>query len=140
VTTTADEGGGGLSIREFFDGARAGRLVVQRCRACGELAVPPRVACPACQELAWDRVVLDGDGQITSFTVIRVPPAALAAEAPYAVVVVRMSEGVILLGRTTGIPPEALAATLRVGLPVRFVPSAAEPPVLTFAPSARVPQ
>jgi uncharacterized OB-fold protein len=135
VTTAADGGGGGLSIREFFEGARTGRLAVQRCRGCGELAVPPRIACRSCQGLAWDRAALGGEGQVTSFTVIRVPPATLAAEAPYAVVVVRMSEGVTLLGRTIGIPPEALAETLRIGLPVRFVPSAAEPPVLTFTPS-----
>jgi len=70
---------------------------------------------------------------VASFTVIRVPPARLTAEAPYAVVVVRFPEGVQLLGRLDGLPLEAL----RVGLPVRLVPSrdpAANPPVVTFAP------
>jgi uncharacterized OB-fold protein len=67
--------------------------------------------------------------------VIRVPPGRQAAEAPYAIVVVRLTEGVSLLGRTAGIPLDAL----RVGLPVRFLPPAdrtAEPVVITFAPGA----
>jgi uncharacterized OB-fold protein len=61
----------------------------------------------------------------------------MAAEAPYAIVVVRFPEGVSLLGRTTGLPLEGL----RVGLPVRFVPPTdppsdpkIEPPVITFGP------
>jgi uncharacterized OB-fold protein len=135
VKSATAGGESGLSIREFFEGARAGRLTVQRCRGCGELAVPPRVVCASCQGLVWERAGLGGEGTVTSFTVIRVPPAGLAAEAPYGVVVVRMSEGVTLLGRTAGIPAAALAETLRVGLPVRFVPSAADPPLLTFTPS-----
>jgi len=134
VSDAGAAGGGGLSIREFFDGVRAGRLAVQRCRSCGELAVPPKAACPSCQGFEWDRSELGGEGEVTSFTVIRVPSAGLAAEAPYAVVVVRMFEGVTLLGRTIGVPSEALAETLRVGLPVRFVPSPVDPPVLTFTP------
>jgi uncharacterized OB-fold protein len=70
---------------------------------------------------------------VASYTVIRVPPARLAAEAPYAIVVARMTEGVSLLGRLTGTPLEAA----RVGLPVRLVPPAdpaADPPVLAFRP------
>jgi hypothetical protein len=120
-----------LSLAEFFDGVRTGEVYVQRCAACGELSVPPKAFCPSCQGPAWERARLRGDGEVASFTIIRVPPAALAAEAPYAVVVVRMAEGVSLLGRTDGIALDAL----RVGLPVRVAPSAdpaASPPVIRF--------
>jgi len=121
------------TLKEFFDGVRAGRLVVQRCRGCGEPAVPPRALCSACHGREWERAAIRGEGEVASFTVIRVPPGRLVAEAPYAIVVVRFPEGVSLLGRTTGIPLEAL----RVGLPVRFAgpaDPAAELPVVTFAP------
>ncbi len=125
---------GTLTLGEFFEGVRAGQLVVQRCGGCGELAVPPRAFCPACHGREWTRLTLGGEGEVTSYTVIRVPPGPLAGQAPYAIVVVRFPEGVALLGRTTGIPLEAL----RVGLPVRFAPPppAADPPVITFAPRA----
>jgi uncharacterized OB-fold protein len=50
--------------------------------------------------------------------VIRIPPRGRAAEAPYAVAVVKLTEGVSLLGRVVGIPLD----TLRAGLAVRFRP------------------
>jgi len=112
---------------------RAGRLVVQRCVGCGTLAVPPKAVCPVCEATQWEGAALGGDGEVVSFTVIRVPPGRLAAEAPYVIVVARMVEGVSLLGRLVGAPIE----TAHVGLPVRFVPPtdpAAEPPGSTFTP------
>jgi len=133
VRAPAAAAAGALTLKEFFDGVRAGRLVVQRCRRCDELAVPPKALCPGCHGREWERAAIHGEGEVASFTVIRIPPGRLAAEAPYAIVVVHFPEGVSLLGRTTGIPLEAL----RVGLPVRFAgpaDPAAELPVVTFAP------
>ena len=107
-----------ITLKAFFEDARAGRLTGIRCGRCGELAIPPKEYCPACQERAWEPVPLDGHGMIDSFTVIRVPPRGRAAEAPYAVAVVRLDEGVSLLGRIVDIPLD----TLTIGLPVRFRP------------------
>jgi uncharacterized OB-fold protein len=125
--------GAPLTLGEFFEGIRAGRLVVQRCAGCGTLAVPPRLACSDCHARAWERAPVAGEGEVASFTVIRVPPGRLAHEAPYAIAIVRFPEGVSLLGRLTGVALEAL----RVGLPVRLAPPAdpaATPPVATFVP------
>lgn len=108
----------GLSLREFFDAVRAGRLVVQRCAGCRELAIPPKAFCPSCHGKEWERVELSGKGEVASYTVIRVPPAPLADQAPYAVAVVRMAEGVSLLGRVVDLPLDSL----KVGLPVTFTP------------------
>lgn len=122
----------GMSTREFFDGVREGRIVVQRCAGCGTLAVPPKAVCPGCESAAWSRATLGGDGEVASYTVIRVPPAQFAAEAPYVVAVARMAEGVSLLGRLTGVSVDAV----HVGMPVRFVaqPTSADPPVIAFRP------
>jgi uncharacterized OB-fold protein len=129
VQSTGDTAGR-LTTREFFDSVREGRLVVQRCAACGALAVPPKAVCPECEGESWGRAALGGDGEVASYTVIRVAPARLAADAPYAVVVARMDEGVSLLGRLTDAPIDAV----RVGMPVRFVPPPAgvDPPVILF--------
>jgi uncharacterized OB-fold protein len=111
---------------------RAGRLTVQRCDACDALSVPPKVVCPTCEGRRFSQATLGGDGEVSSYTVIRVPPSRLAPEAPYVVVVVRMVEGVSLLGRLAGVPVDAV----RVGLPVSFVapPAGADPPVIAFRP------
>lgn len=107
-----------VTLKTFFEEARAGRLTGIRCLSCGELAVPPKEACPGCRQSAWEPVSLSGVGTIASFTVIRVPPKGRADEAPYAVVVVRLVEGVSLLGRAVDMPLDSLAT----GLPVKFRP------------------
>ena len=122
-----------ITLKAFFEEARAGRLTGIRCGRCGELAIPPKEFCPACQERAWDPVPLDGRGTIASFTVIRVPPRGRAPEAPYAVAVVRLDEGVALLGRIVDIPLDSL----KVGLPVRFRPLVHDDQtVVGFGPAA----
>jgi len=105
-----------LTLKHFFEEAREGRLTGIRCGKCGELAIPPKEFCPGCQERDWTPVPLGGKGAIVSFTIIRIPPRGRAEEAPYAVAVVRLDEGVSLLGRVVDVPLEGL----RTGLPVRF--------------------
>ena len=107
-----------LTLKHFFDEARAGRLTGIRCGKCGELAIPPKEFCPGCQERDWTPVPLGGRGAIVSFTIIRIAPRGRSEEAPYAVAVVRLDEGVSLLGRIVDVPLDRL----RTGLPVRFRP------------------
>jgi uncharacterized protein len=107
-----------ITARVFFEKARAGQLTAIRCGSCGELAMPPKELCPACHAHQWQPVALAGDGTIASFTVIRVAPRAHAGAVPYAVAVVRLKEGVAIVGRLVDMPLDKLA----VGLPVRFRP------------------
>ena len=81
-------------------------------------AVPPKEFCAACQQRAWEPVTLAGDGTIASYTVIRVAPRHHVSEVPYAIAVVKLREGVSLIGRIVDIPLDTLA----IGLPVRFRP------------------
>jgi len=107
-----------ITLKSFFEEARAGRLSAICCESCGELAIPPKELCPRCQKRHWELVSLHGTGTVVSFTVIRIPPRGRLPEAPYAVAVVKLDEGVSLLGRIVEIPFDALKA----GLPVRFRP------------------
>ena len=107
-----------VTLKHFFERAREGTLTALRCGHCGELAIPPKEFCAACQKREWQPVALAGDGTIASYTVIRVAPAHFAGEAPYAIAVVRLREGISLMGRIVDVPLDALA----IGLPVRFRP------------------
>ena len=111
-----------VTLKHFFERAREGTLTALRCTKCGELAIPPKEFCAACQQRAWEPVPLAGDGTIASFTVIRVAPTRHAGEVPYAIAVVKLREGVSLMGRVIDIPLDALA----IGLPVRFRPIVTE--------------
>jgi uncharacterized OB-fold protein len=121
-----------LTLKGFFEQVRDGRLSAIRCGGCGELAIPPKELCPRCHQRQWELVQLHGTGTVASFTVIRIPPRGRLAEAPYAVAVVKLDEGVSLLGRIVDIPADALKA----GLPVRFRPLFLEDQVVVgFGPA-----
>jgi uncharacterized OB-fold protein len=120
------------TLKSFFEDARAGRLTGIRCTECGGLALPPKEFCPTCQRRQWELVPLSGAGIVTSFTVIRIPPRGRLPEAPYAVAVVKLDEGVSLLGRLVDIPLQ----TLKTGLPVRFRPVVANgQTIIGFGPA-----
>ena len=107
-----------VTLGHFFEEARAGRLTAVRCERCGALAMPPKEFCPQCQQRAWTPVPLAGEGVIVSHTVIRIPPRSHAGEPPYAVAVVRLTEGVHVTARIVDAPLESV----RSGLAVRFRP------------------
>ena len=121
-----------INLKGFFEEARAGRLTGIRCGRCGAVAIPPKEFCEQCQQRDWSRVPLAGTGTIVSYTVIRVAPRGRASEVPYAVAVVKLDEGVSLLGRVVDIPFESLKS----GLPVRFRPlQLGEQTLIGFGPA-----
>jgi uncharacterized OB-fold protein len=103
-----------INLKSFFEEARAGRLTGIRCGCCGELAIPPKEFCAGCGQRDWQPVPLAGTGAIVSFTVIRVAPRGRGGEVPYAVAVVKLDEGVSLLGRLVDTPLDTLSSGLRV--------------------------
>ena len=107
-----------VHLQDFLAEARAGRLTGIRCGHCGALAIPPKEFCESCQQREWQTVPLGGAGTIVSYTVIRVAPRGNGGEVPYGVAVVRLEEGVSLLGRIVDIPLDALKS----GRSVRFRP------------------
>jgi uncharacterized protein len=92
----------------FWEAARRRRLVIQRCRSCGELRWPPLAGCPECRsrDTTWDEVA--PNGTVWSFVVYhRAFAAELKDEIPYTVVMVELDEGPHLVGRfvNVGRPP-----------------------------------
>jgi uncharacterized protein len=87
-------------VAEFREGLARGELLIQKCNDCSTLSMYPRYACPHCQSesLGWQRA--GGRGTLHSFTVLRLgAPEGFENELPYALGVVKLAEGVQLLGR-----------------------------------------
>ena len=104
--------------RPFWDGCRAGVLRLQRCQRCGQLRYPVSPICPECMGTgaAWED--MSGRGEIFSFTIFRhVYNDAWRDRVPYAVALVRLEEGPIVISNIVGVDPDAV----RVGLPVTVV-------------------
>lgn len=78
----------------YWAAARERRLVIRKCKACGEKHFMPRHLCPTCwsDQLEW--VDASGKGTVHSFTVIRrAPLAAFGSRAPYVVALIDLDEG-----------------------------------------------
>jgi uncharacterized OB-fold protein len=111
-----------ISLQSFFEHARLGVLTALRCQGCGGLAIPPQDRCRTCGERAWAMVPLRGHGTITSVSIPDGTARESPASTPVAVALVRLDEGVSLLGHIIDIPVDRL----RVGMAVRFQPVIAD--------------
>jgi hypothetical protein len=101
--------------RPFWDGCREGRLLLQRCEACGRHQFYPRLMCVHCdaESLAW--VESGGTGRIESFTVVRrAVSTAYAPEAPYIVALIALDEGPVMMSNVVDCDIESLAVGDRV--------------------------
>ena len=98
----------------FFEGAKQGKLLIQRCASCHRLRHPPRPACPHCRSLDWDTVEASGRGTVYSF-VVNHHPQVPAFDYPLVVALIELDEGTRLVSNVVGIDPSAV----HVGMPVQ---------------------
>ena len=104
--------------REYWKAAREGRLLLQRCSACGVTHFPPRSHCVSCwnSQLEWREA--SGLGTVESMTVVhRAATPAFRARAPYVVAAILLQEGPRMITNLVG--DGAIGAEL--GAPVRVV-------------------
>ncbi len=97
------------------------RYEAAKCRGCGKVHFPPRVSCSACRGREFSSVTLSRDGQVETFTVIRVAPSGFAQQVPYAVGVVKLDDGVRVTAQIVDCDPEALAIGQAVRLEFRRI-------------------
>ena len=100
----------------WWEGVKAGKLLIQRCGSCGTLRHPPRPMCPRCQSLEWDTVESSGRGTVYSFVVSHYPQAP-AFDYPLAIGLIELEEGTRLVSNVIDIDP----ADVHVGMPVEVV-------------------
>lgn len=91
----------------FWEAARLGRLIVQRCEPCHTYVFRPQYACTRCTstELRW--VEASGHGVLNSFSVVR-RPAYPDLPQVYVVVVVEMEEGWSMMSNLVGCDVESV--------------------------------
>ncbi len=93
----------------FWDGANAGRLMIQRCRRpeCARAVFYPRVCCPFCRGDTLDWTEASGRGRIVTHTTVRrTHHDGFNAEAPYVFAAVALDEGPCLYAQVPGAPLE----------------------------------
>ena len=79
--------------KEYFAHARAHRLMMRKCTACGLMRYPPTHACPWCTDLGWTWQEVSGHGTIYSYEiVVHAIQPGFKDVTPYAVILVELDE------------------------------------------------
>ena len=101
----------------FWNALGEGRWTTSCCKACGRSTFPPKPVCPHCwsPDVQWTE--LSPRGTLYSWTRVHAAPAVFGAEAPYAVGIVDLSDGIRLACRLV----ETQAHPLRVGQAVEML-------------------
>ena len=115
----------------FWDGLRAGRLLLQRCDGCGVLRHPPRPMCPHCRSLAWTPTESSGRGVVVSAVQPRHPQFPWFEDG-YVVALVELDEAVRIVTNLVDTPDPSDPIGLRVA--VRFTEFAGDLVLPLFAP------
>ena len=102
----------------FWEGVKAGKLLLQRCADCHQLQFPPTASCTQCSGAEFSLEAVSGHGTVFSFTetVSGARHPYFQAASPYLVGEVELDEqeGLILVSNFPG----SAYADLRVGAPV----------------------
>jgi hypothetical protein len=85
-----------LSYQKYID---EGKLMGNRCIKCGALYLPPRPLCLKCGGRSMEWKELRGEGEVTAYTVIHVPPTQMTGKTPYTVGIIKLSESPALTAR-----------------------------------------
>lgn len=102
---------------KFWDELQEGKVYATKCEKCGMLHFPPVSDCGNCGASIMEWFLLDGEGEVVTFTQVFAKPASFSEEPNYIVAIARLNDGVKVLAWLTGIKRE----DIKVGLKVKLV-------------------
>jgi len=101
-----------LTFKEYNAALKKNKLLGLKCKQCGAITVPPKMACRKCTSPDMEIVELGGRGNIQTFTTVNVAPEGREAEAPYTIVLVELDEGPWIMGNLIDIDPSQVTMDL----------------------------
>jgi uncharacterized OB-fold protein len=108
------------------------RYEAAKCTGCGKIFFPPRRICDECKSQQFKATRLAEEGKILTYTVIHIPPAPFADQAPYAMAVVELDDGVRVLMQVADCDFDDLAVGKRVRIGFRKLQEEGESGILCY--------
>lgn len=119
--------------RDYWDGARARELRLQRCRACKRAYFPPRPFCPHCASRDVESFRASGRATLYSYVIHHRESPGFTP--PYAIAVVALEEGPRMMTSLVDVPQTPEALVLDMPLEVEFQVLDAEISLPVFRPA-----
>lgn len=115
-------------IKPYFDAAGEGKLLVKKCKACGQYHHYPRALCPHCFSDQTEWTEAKGTGTVYTYSVLR-----RGAPVPYCIAYVTLDEGVTMMTNIVDCDLDAVKIGMKVK--VAFKPTDGGPSVPVFVPA-----
>jgi uncharacterized OB-fold protein len=101
--------------RPYWDAAKEGRFILQKCADCDKHVFIPRLVCPHCFSDNLDWVKASGKGTVYSYSIVQNnAPSAFIDDMPYVVAIIRLEEGVQMLSNIVGCDLDKLECDMPV--------------------------
>jgi uncharacterized OB-fold protein len=101
-----------LYFKDYNEALKQNKLLGLKCRSCGAITVPPKMACRQCSGFDMEIIEVKGSGKIRTFTTVFVGAEGREGEVPYIIVMVELEEGPWIMGNLEGIDPKTASMEL----------------------------
>ena len=120
--------------KHFWDGCKEGKLQLQRCLSCRQTYFPPRPFCPKCASADVEVYTASGKAILWSY-VINHRPRPDMGNAPYAIALVKLAEGPVMMTNIVECPQTPEALPLDMPLCVTFAKQTEDITLPLFKPA-----
>jgi uncharacterized OB-fold protein len=93
-------------------------LLASRCSVCGHVTYPPKMRCPVCRSRELREESLPREGEVLSYTIIRVPAKGFEDFTPLIIALIKLGDAKVL-AEVVDVKPEEVSVGMRVVATVR---------------------
>jgi len=121
-----------FSSRNWREYPQRYRLEASKFKKSRKTYFPPRAVDPETGDTEFEIVKLPDTGEVLTYTVIRVAPAQWGDQSPYALAIVKLTDGTRLMGQMTDCDVEEVKIGMEVRIEFRRVQSEGHHGVLSY--------
>jgi uncharacterized OB-fold protein len=93
-------------------------LLASRCSVCGHVTYPPKMRCPVCGSRELREESLPREGEVLSYTIIRIPAKGFEDFTPLIIALIKLGDAKVL-AEVVDVKPEEVSVGMRVVATVR---------------------
>jgi uncharacterized protein len=110
-----------ISPKYFREIPQRYRLEAGKCKKCGQIYFPPRLICPECKSNQFETIRLNPEGKLLTYTIIRIASDKFSIQAPYAVGIVELNDGVKLTSQIADVDFDKIKIGMKLKLVFRKI-------------------